>query len=325
MKHWIKVTYTILFMIVITGGWGASLAQAPQSGQEKPQEEKGTGQIMIHKVDEGAMPHDFAANTYFFLKSEGSFESGLVKGAPYSAQGVTTFTQTLSDGNRITRQTSSQIYRDSEGRTRREETITAIGPWASSTDAPQIIHIHDPVAGVGYTLNPKDHSAAKMVIKVRTEKSGTGPGTPAAVMIKPPLPPAPMDAHMAIARLEHSGAEPGVDVKNESLGSQMFEGVQADGTRTTVTIPAGRIGNELPILVVSERWYSQELHAVLMSKRSDPRTGDEVYRLTNINRSEPAHQLFEVPSDYTLREDKNFMQTFRYNMAPNPLKKENKE
>jgi hypothetical protein len=93
------------------------------------------------------------------------------------------------------------------------------------------------------------------------------------------------------------------NVQKESLGTQMIEGVQAEGTRTTMTIPAGAIGNDLPIKIVSERWYSPELQTVVMSKHSDPRMGDTVYRLTGINRSEPARALFEAPSDYTVASD----------------------
>ena len=91
------------------------------------------------------------------------------------------------------------------------------------------------------------------------------------------------------------------EVKQE-LGKQIIEGVEAEGTRTTVTIPAGEIGNERPIEIVSERWYSPELQLVVMSRHSDPRTGETTYKLTNINRAEPAKSLFEVPGGYTIKE-----------------------
>ena len=88
----------------------------------------------------------------------------------------------------------------------------------------------------------------------------------------------------------------------EQLGKQTIEGVEAEGTRTTVTIPAGEIGNERPIEIVSERWYSPELQLVVMTRHSDPRTGETIYKLTNINRAEPAKTLFEVPAGYTIKE-----------------------
>jgi len=41
------------------------------------------------------------------------------------------------------------------------------------------------------------------------------------------------------------------------------------------------------------------LQVVVLSKHTDPRMGDHLYRLTNISRAEPAKALFEVPADYT--------------------------
>src|SRR5579863_5404455 len=85
-----------------------------------------------------------------------------VKGAPYTAQAVTETTQTLADGNRIVQKSTAALYRDSEGRERREQTLSAIGPFTAQGDAPQIISISDPVAGVNYSLNPKEKIAVKL-------------------------------------------------------------------------------------------------------------------------------------------------------------------
>jgi len=92
----------------------------------------------------------------------------------------------------------------------------------------------------------------------------------------------------------------------EQLGKQTIEGVEAEGTRTTVTIPAGEIGNERAIEIVSERWYSPELQLVVMTRHSDPRFGETTYKLTNVNRAEPAKSLFEVPAGYTVKEGPQF-------------------
>ena len=86
----------------------------------------------------------------------------------------------------------------------------------------------------------------------------------------------------------------------ESLGTQFMEGLAVEGTRTTVTIPAGEIGNERPIDIVSERWFSQDLKVLVMSRQSDPRFGETTYRLTNLSRAEPPAHLFEIPADFTL-------------------------
>jgi TonB family protein len=240
-----------------------------------------------------------------------SFDGKLVKGAPYSAQVVTEITQTLSDGNRIVNRTTASLYRDSEGRTRREQTLRTIGGFATAGDAPQMIFINDPVAQMSYVLDARTHVARKMPffrfeVRVappaeagKTPNSSEGPTPPADrgegngnvyVNTSPPA--------EGGYRVEYFGG--GKRAKAESLGKQLVEGVQAEGTRTTVTIAAGEIGNELPIAIVNERWYSPELETVVMSRQIDPRFGETVYRLTNIDRSEPDKSLFEVPGDYTV-------------------------
>jgi hypothetical protein len=90
------------------------------------------------------------------------------------------------------------------------------------------------------------------------------------------------------------------NVTSTSLGTQTINGVSATGTRTTRTIPAGAIGNQKPIVITVERWYSEDLQTTVLTKRSDPRTGDTVTQLTNIQRQEPAATLFQVPADYTI-------------------------
>ncbi|MEP7075741.1 MAG: hypothetical protein ABI878_08010, partial [Acidobacteriota bacterium] len=92
------------------------------------------------------------------------------------------------------------------------------------------------------------------------------------------------------------------ETKKESLGTQNVEGVQAEGTRSTTTIPAGAVGNERPIEIVYERWYSKDLQMIIVSKHNDPRIGEQTYRLTNIVRGEPSSTLFSPPADYKVIE-----------------------
>jgi hypothetical protein len=260
------------------------------------------GAIMYHQA--GPMTMDF-------IGAEMSFGDKTVKGAPYAADAVTETTQTLTDGNRITRKTTASMYRDSQGRTRREESLAAIGPWAAAGVPPKHVFINDPVAEVSYMLDPQTHTAQKIpAVKDKffaTDKAGPGTQT---FMIRRGVAAGSISAEGkgAMAMAENTfelpiakGAAP--DIKNESLGKQTIEGVAAEGTRSTVTIPAGVIGNELPIQSVSERWYSPELQTIVMTKRSDPRFGDTVYRLTNIQRTEQPSSLFEVPSDYSVKDE----------------------
>lgn len=283
-------------------------------------------------------------NTFVFVSSEMSIDGKVVKGAPYSAQAVTEMVQTLADGNRIVRRTNASVYRDGEGRTRREQTLNAVGAYSASGDAQQTIFINDPVGQVNYILDAKNHTARKVDVSSvsmirRKVPEGTGANSEqhqkemaemkahmaqadAARSQEGANPEqhqkaiAELKAHMAQANTEVVTGGPGavsfertfttkLDAKNskkESLGKQTIEGVEAEGTRYIITIAAGEIGNEQPISVVSESWYSAELQTVVMSKHSDPRVGENSYRLTNISRSEPAHSLFELPADYTVKE-----------------------
>lgn len=278
-------------------------------------------------------------DTFVFVASEMGFDAKSVKGAPYSAEAITEAIQTLSDGNRIVRKSSAAVYRDTEGRTRREQTLAAIGPFATAGEPPKTIHINDPVAGVSYMLDPNTRIARKMQPMQFSRGVGFGSGTGTGVGIsssgtgtgvvtfrssggvtvqsegKTPSKEgktATSGSAVFTQRLPHPGPDQGpvvfwhankeTKVNTEPLGSQIIEGVAAEGTRQTSVIPAGEIGNERPIEVVSERWFSPELKTVVLTIHRDPRFGETIYRLTNINRSEPDPSLFEVPGDYAVKD-----------------------
>ena len=96
------------------------------------------------------------------------------------------------------------------------------------------------------------------------------------------------------------------------LGKQTIEGVPAQGSKITRTIPAGQIGNEQPILITTETWYSPDLKVLVMSKTNDPRMGETIYKLANVQRTEPAATLFQPPDDYTVKEGPNTLQWFTH-------------
>jgi len=206
-----------------------------------------------------------------------------VKGAPYSATATTESTQVLADGNRIVHSQSGLVARDSEGRTRREETMGAMGPLAVKGN--KTIFIHDPVNKSMIMLDPEQKTAHVM--------KHDGPN-----MLKVmPRSGSPADVHVHIERSPEDA-----NVQRESLGTQTIEGVSAEGTRITKTIASGAIGNDKPIVITIERWMSPDLHTLVLMKRSDPRFGDTIFRLTNIKRSEPDPSLFQVPSGFTTQQ-----------------------
>ena len=100
----------------------------------------------------------------------------------------------------------------------------------------------------------------------------------------------------AVTRAQSRPQPPRPEISNENLGSQTIEGLLAEGTRTTTTWPAGSIGNDRPITSTQERWISRDLGMEVLTKRSDPRSGDSTMKLTNISRSEPDASLFQPPA-----------------------------
>jgi hypothetical protein len=210
-----------------------------------------------------------------FVEFEGGMRGEVVKASPFSAQTSVETTQTLADGNVISRKVTGAVYRDSQGRTRREESLPAIGPFAVSGNAPHAAFINDPVAGAHYVLE-EDHKVARKFT--------------------------PLDK--ADVTRDHPRNKPESDLQEttEALGTQTINGVAAQGTRVTRTIPAGKIGNEKPIQIVTEKWVSADLQTTVMVKHSDPRNGTMVFQLQNISRAEPSPTLFQVPSDYAVKE-----------------------
>ncbi len=256
----------------------------------------------------GPQTFDYVATQSF------SFDGAVVKNAPYSAEALTETTQTLADGNRISRKTNATLYRDSEGRTRREEALGAIGPWAPNGEPSQSVFINDPVSKTNLVLDTKAKTVRKMPMPDQAFAKLKAESSQMKIMAGMPVHIEGGSGGAVASPAVEAKLKAEMDAKNnaqkESLGTQMIEGVQAEGTRTTLTIPAGAIGNDLPIQVVSERWYSPELQTVVMTKHSDPRMGDTTYRLTNINRNEPAPSLFQAPADYTaVSENKFFVKT----------------
>jgi len=223
----------------------------------------------------------------------------VVKNAPYSADIVTETTQTLADGNHIRQSSTAKVYRDTEGRTRREQSLNALRSLAPSSNLPQVVFINDPVAGFNYALNPQNRTATKSA----WARPGRGGQAQSSSQPMARLRQQSANGSPAIAgRWGHGAA--GI-LTPLSLGRQTIEGVPADGTRTTMTIAAGQWGNEQPIQIVTERWYSPDLQMVVLSKRTDPRMGETVTRLANISRVEPPSSLFEPPADYKVSDAGN--------------------
>jgi hypothetical protein len=218
-----------------------------------------------------------------------------IPGAPYSAQAVTQRVQTLADGNRITQTTTNNVARDSKGRVRREESLPGVG--TGNAEPPHLVLIEDPVAGLHITLDSNSKTAVKLTMQNAKQRAEAK-----ALVISDGFGPAistggPIGAgSLGIVTSDDSRTT------RSDLGIQTIEGIVAKGTKTTRTIPAGEMGNDLPIVITTETWFSPDLKVMVMSKSSDPRMGETTYTLRNLSRSEPDPTLFQIPLDYTIKD-----------------------
>lgn len=207
----------------------------------------------------------------------GTFPEG-EKGVPFSADVVTETDQVLADGNHIHREIRGKIYRDSQGRMRRETMMEFAGSGVKYEN----VSINDPTQRVFINLDPRLKTATihhfVQVGPPSTDRAAAKAVTPAAVM------------RQSIS-------------KHEPLGNREIEGFTATGSRYSRTIEAGQVGNEKPITSVHETWFCRELRTELLSISDDPQSGRHTMHLTNIQTGEPDPLLFQVPPDYTVKEN----------------------
>ena len=220
--------------------------------------------------------------TFAFEGPGGGFGGKTVTGAPFTATVTITTNQTLTDGNAINHASTGTLARDSEGRTCRKMTLSALGPLRASGKTPHLAWISDPKGQTNYVLNDDAKTYEKFPMRQHGALGfrGRGRGKP--------------------------GGDPSSGTTTESLGTKTIEGVNAEGTRITRTIPAGQSGNTEAIVITTERWYSPDLQLNIQETRTDPRFGTRTYRLTKINLSEPDASMFTVPTDYTVTQGRRF-------------------
>jgi hypothetical protein len=232
-----------------------------------------------------------------------------IQGAPYSATITNESIQTLADGSHIVQNATGTTARDSQGRTRQDTALPAIGNL-SAADAPHLVFIMDPVSQTSYTLNLTDKIAQKISVP------SSGAGGPGAVASEGPGPtrvfvtrmgsasaaggPLPPPPQAGIVIQKDLGGDEEAQVSTVDLGTETMEGLSVNGVRTTRVIPEGQIGNDKPLSIVTEVWTSPDLKIIVYSKRSDPRMGEQTFKLANIVRGEPDASLFTVPADFKI-------------------------
>ncbi len=241
------------------------------------------------------------------MRVDGMDDAAPMKGTPFCAIITTEHTQSFADGNRIHTTDTSSLCRDSEGRTRREAKLKLLGAGPQNS-TPELITILDPVAGVRYMLDSENKTAHKMVLP-SPNNPGAGPmDLPAKgehmLMYQSAGVAGPQISTNVFFRRQIGQPSDEPAPASENLGDQTINGIHASGTRMTTTIPIGQMGNDKPISVMSERWYSPDLKTTVMTKHTDPWAGELKTEFTSVNTSEPDASLFTVPSDYRIVEDK---------------------
>ena len=233
--------------------------------------------------------------------------SAAVKNAPFSADVVTLYDRAVDNGNHIRRETSGKVFRDSQGRVRTDTETPSVQP---GTEKFEHTTINDPVQRVIINLNPKLKTAMIFHLPQGVAPTAIGMGNaaiaPVNVASGQAAPKAPESKPTSgVITTSKTGAKlytTSVETRTEALGSKIIEGVNATGTRTTRIIDAGSQGNDKPIVSVSETWFSPELNMTVLSETDDGQSGHSATKLVNITRTEPDAQLFQVPSDYTVKE-----------------------
>ena len=230
--------------------------------------------------------------------------ASVVTGRPFSATEVRSSLQTLGDGTEISSSSSTVIYRDSLGRVREQPDSPNPLMAAVGIKRPGSIMITDPVSRFTITLNPGNMVARKTPLttgelrssvadlNARLAEANAGTAWRQTTATAPPA--------GRGGRGGRGGAAVEDTVIDEDLGPQSMNGVVATGTRHTLIIPQGTIGNNRDIHVVNERWYSPDLQMLVKTVNSDPRFGTDTYELSEISRDDPDPALFQIPAGYTV-------------------------
>jgi hypothetical protein len=191
-----------------------------------------------------------------------------ITGAPFSATAIIKNQQILADGSLATTRNINLIGRDSRGRTHGE--MRPRMPEASRGMPPlSEVHLFDPQTRMRIVYYPATHIASRQL-------QHEAPASTGISSLADPL------------------------VKVENLGFTNIDGIEAEGTRRTLTIAAQVNGTGAPLTVIDEYWYSEDLHLNVLLMHNDPRTGLQTVALTDVKREEPDRAFFEVPEGYKI-------------------------
>ena len=253
----------------------------------------------------GAAPTlGFAPMFHSFTSSGGPSSSELppVVNAPFSATVKREDVTRLVDGNRIVRTSMNRLARDSQGRTRIERPFPPMPGATPSAMPPSIVQISDPLTGEGFMLN------------IQMKTANVMPANEPSPVLQAPIAAPPMLPQMGSVMLGFvmsgmiSNATP---AKETSLGEKMIDGIRTVGRRANYIVAANVIGNEKPITMTLEQWFSPDLGMVMLSTQRSSAGIENTYKLEQLDRSEPDRSLFTVPADFTKADVTRQLRNFR--------------
>jgi hypothetical protein len=197
-----------------------------------------------------------------------------LEGKPFSATSTIEWTRTTEDGNVVRTHLVASLARDSRGRIYRER--HSFVPDGSDDKAPlKEVHLYDPTTRSQALCSTHAFECVLTDYRPVTFYEAEEPGTS-------------RDGSRTMIR--------------ESLGNDTIDGIFVTGTRETTTIRAGAAGNDQPLVLIREFWYSDELETNLRVTRIDPRDGKQEIRLSHVVVGEPDVHLFDLPIGYHVRD-----------------------
>lgn len=280
-----KQVNSILLSLIMLAAAGAALGQTGNSPVN------GTVQPTAIRSDTGLAP--IFPSMFEPVVNGGLLDDTLVKNKPFAAAFESEIVEILPNGTSVWRRVTTRVYRDSSGRVRREQNFNSDGAAASPGDLPQTISIYDPVAGYRYSINTARRSGDRFKLPTAQPQG------------------APFSDRLPLSiEILRGNSSPGGAIKKhilgppliENLGRQTIAGVEAQGRRVTITVPAEAIGNANAVETVYETWIAQDLRMLVRSVVKNPVSGELNFRLTAINRAEQPRALFEAPASYRISE-----------------------
>ncbi len=222
----------------------------------------------------------FAAAAFLHASAQTSIFLTPVPNVPFTAVVEVQRTAIRADGSVVNLKSIRNLARDGQGRIHNE--ARAFQP-ANSTNTPEIEHIH--------LYDPQTRVSTEIDVRNRTYSAHTMNHPPSTV---PPT--------VRYGSPSGTGIPQNDFAKEEDLGSQEIEGVQARGVRETQIIPAESSETGKEITVTDEYWYSDELRINVLMKHNDPRKGATTLTVTQITRGEPDPSQFQIPEGFTRAE-----------------------